>query len=165
MNHHARCRPYYVAGALPPPPPKVTTDGRRFTDSARACLIAITVLAGTDAAIWLTSPQLASARSYDWIESFAPRPVWGAVFAFASAHGIIALTGGGRRRWSANAARVALGVYGAACSMVGASIVVITTIEGRGGLSGASKWWLPTALTIWAFTRPALTTGPHAGHH
>lgn len=132
---------------------------RRFTDPALFAVTATTVLAGSDAVIWLTSPQLASARAYRWLEAFAPRPVWGALFAVATVAGLAAVAGGGRTRWSTTAARVALGAYGAACSMVGASIVVTTTIEGRGGLSGASKWWLPTALAIWAFTRPDLTTG------
>lgn len=160
MNHHAACRPYDVGRARPPPPHVTSTIGaRQFTEPARAIITATTVLAGTDAAIWLTSPQLANARAYQWIEGFAPRPVWGALFALSATAGLAALVGRGRSRWSTTAARIALGVYGGACSMVGASIVVVTTIEQRGGLSGASKWWLPTALAIWAFTRPALTTG------
>lgn len=114
-------------------------------------------MAGTDAAIWLTTPALASARAYQWLDAFAPQPVWGALFAGASALGIAALTAEGRRPWAFTAARAALMLHGATCSMVGTSIAVVTTMNGRGGMSGASKWWLPAAITIWVFTRPSLT--------
>ena len=133
----------------------------RYRLPVRFWLQAIAVLAGLDAAVWLVAPEFVTSSAYDFARNVLPQRGWGAVFALAWASASVALA---EQRFPARvrhrAAVFAVTLYGAAAATIGLSIAVLTFQGAEAALTGATKWWLPFAISIRILTRPTLDEDP-----
>lgn len=128
----------------------------------RFWLQAVAILAGVDGAIWLLSPEFVQSSAYDFARNVLPQRGWAGVFLTAWVCASVALVD---TRWisaqiKTAAAILACTIYGAAAATIGLSIAVLTLQGAQSALTGASKWWLPFAISVRALARPPIADDP-----
>lgn len=113
----------------------------------------LAVLAITDAAAWLFAPTFVDSSAYDLVTGVAGQRISGSVMAVGAVGFVLALSEIGpvskRPTLRHIAATVGFGAYGLVCASVGLSIFVLSFGPAPSAITGASKWWLVGALTVW----------------
>lgn len=132
----------------------------RYRLPVRFWLACVAGLAGLDALVWGLAPEFVTSSAYDFVRQVMPQRAWAAVLATAAISALVALwerVPPGTRHVAAVAALV---LHGTVCATVGLSIAVLTLQGSEAALTGATKWWLPFAISIRILTRPSLQDDP-----
>lgn len=129
-------------------------DGK-FNPWARFLVQALVFIAGFDALTWLTTPESASAKSYNWAFEILSPGEWGLVALINSTVLFCALLIDGSKL-SSILAKIGLVLEGGRTAVFGMSLLLAVINGSASGLTGVAKWWLVTGLAFMLLTQPSL---------